>query len=85
MLLAYSVLAEIEAFLGPALFHDCELGFALFHQLLTHRLRTLHRQREAVHFAVNAIPEFLWKVLERADLVDVLGPPVELLRRDVGG
>lgn len=31
MLLAYLVLAEIEASLGPALLHLCELSFAFFH------------------------------------------------------
>ena len=78
------MLAKTEVVIGPTLLSVLELDLAFFDQVLPHDFRLLDRQRKAVHFAIHSISELLWKLFEGADLVDLLRPPVELLRRDVG-
>ena len=70
--------------LSPRLFMLLAVDLSLLHQLLAYALCLLHIQREISHFIEYTVFQFLWQLLEHSVFVDLLGPPVALLRRDVG-
>lgn len=79
------MLAESIIILLPILLRTFELSLPLLHQIFARPLCLLHADREVAHFVIHAISEFLGKLLEGFVLVDLLSPPVPLLRRDIGG